>query len=80
MKIKLLKRLRRECANRFVAIHTCINCEEGWYLLENKHHFLKSGCCATKEIALESLRTLWHEDAQKYIERFKDRSKTNYIW
>ena len=79
MKVKLLKQLRRECANRFVAVHTCINGEEGWYL-EDRNHFLYSGCCATKEIALEGLHTLWHEDAQNYLERFKDRSKTNYIW
>ena len=79
MKIELLKRLRRECANRFVAVHTCINGEEGWYL-EDRNKFLYSGCCATKEIALEGLRTLWHENAQIYINRFKNRSKTNYIW
>ena len=79
MKIKLLKQLRRECANRFIAVNSCINGKKGWYL-EDRNHFLYSGCCATKEIALEGLRTLWHEDAQKYLKRFKERSKTNYIW
>ena len=79
MKIKLLKRLRRQCANRYIAVQACINGEEGWYL-EDRNKFLYSGCCATKEIALEELKTLWHEDAQSYINRFKYRGDANYVW
>lgn len=79
MKIELLKQLRRECANKYVAELRCINGEKGWYLLD-KNKFLRSGCCATKDIALENLRVLWHKEAEKYIDKHKDRCKTNYIW
>lgn len=80
MKVRLLKRLRKEAWDKF-EIRNLHNVDKPWRIGIGKNVTLANHEYATREEAVEAAKMFWHDVAEKYLWDNKDRRKHNkYPW
>ena len=84
MKTKLLRRLRKISWDRY-EIRNWSDCgnyqEKPWHICDSYKTALAYHEYKTKEEAVEAVKLLWHEVAEKYLWNNRDKRKKNkYPW
>ena len=84
MKIGLLKRIRKESWNKYEIrdwsdVAGCY--DKPWHICVSEHQALGYHEYKTKQEAIEATKLLWHEEAEKYLWKHREKRQRNkYPW